>query len=67
MVVSLRLCTLDRNLLFERLIYFGILSREVLMNYVTVYDSDEYVKLLYFDMVEHKSDGIICRCYFGAI
>ena len=34
------------------------------MNYVTVYDSDEYVKLLYFDMGEHKSDGIICRCYF---
>ena len=67
MVVSLRLCTLGRNLLFERLIYFGILSREVLslMNYLTVYDSDEYVKLLFFDMGEHKSDGIICRCYLG--
>ena len=35
------------------------------MNYVTVYDSDEYVKLLYFDMVEHKSHGIICRCCLG--
>ena len=61
-VVSLRPYTIDRNLLFERLIYFGILSREVLnlMNYVTVYDSDEYVKLVYFDTGEHKSDGIIC-------
>ena len=28
-----------------------------------MYDSDEYVKLLCFDMGEHKSDGIICRCY----
>ena len=30
-----------------------------------MYDSDEYVKLLYVGVGEHKSDGIICRCYLG--
>ena len=36
-----------------------------LINYVTMYHSDEYVKLLYFDMGEYKSDGIICKRYLG--